>query len=204
MARQIKGSRPDFIFSTVVGEGIVRLHHALAQNGVDPYATPVASHMSGEAEVRALGTDLAEGLITCASYFRPVDAVATRSGPPSVRPRFGDDPASNGCAEAAYFQMHLLAEAMRRAEGDEPARVARALPGLAFDAPQGQVRVDEHNNHTYLNPRIGRCNARGAFEVIARAPGPVTADPYLISHSAPAWTACGARPVGSGLMPLLQ
>lgn len=203
VARQIKASRPDFIFSTVVGDGIVHLHRALARAGVDPHATPVASHMSGEAEVGVLGTQLAEGLITCASYFQSLDAEANLGTLAPQRPRFGEGPVSNGCAEAAYFQMHLLAEALRRAGGDDPTRVARSLPGLEFDAPQGRVRVDEHNNHTYLNPRIGRCNAQGQFEVIASAPGRVKADPYLVSHSAPDWTAKGNRQIGSGLLPLL-
>jgi branched-chain amino acid transport system substrate-binding protein len=65
----------------------------------------------------------------------------------------------------------------------------RVLPGLEYDAPQGRVRIDEHNNHTYLHPLIGRVNARGQFDIIGRAPGRVKADPYVVSHTTPAWTA---------------
>jgi branched-chain amino acid transport system substrate-binding protein len=51
------------------------------------------------------------------------------------------------------------------------------------------VRIDDHNNHTYLRPLIGRVNANGHFDIIGRAPERVKADPYVVSHSTPEWTA---------------
>lgn len=84
--------------------------------------------------------------------------------------------------------MHLLADAIRRVGSDDPTLLLRVLPGLEFDAPQGRVRIDEHNNHTYLHPLIGRVDARGRFDIIGRAPERVKADPYVVSHSTPAWT----------------
>lgn len=192
VAVRLRQLEPDFIFSTVVGEGIVHLHRSLADAGLDPYAMPVASHMSSEAEVAAMGADLAEGLITCASYFQALDRSENHRAVAAHRKRFGDGAVTNMCWEAAYFQMHLLADAMRRARSDDPTLITRVLPGLEFDAPQGRVRIDEYNNHTYLHPRIGRCNASGQFEVIASAPERVKADPYMVSHSAPAWTAAAS------------
>lgn len=197
VAARIAAQRPDFIFSTVVGEGIPHLHRALAEAGMDPYATPVASHMSSESEVAAMGHDLAEGLITCASYYQSIDSVENRRALALHRARYGPEGVPNVCWEAAYFQMHLLANAIERAGSDEPTHVARAMPGLEFDAPQGRVQVDAHNHHTSLNPRIGRCNARGEFDVLAAAPKRVPADPYVVSHSLPNW-AVGAK---AGSMP---
>lgn len=189
VAARIRANRPDFLFSTVVGEGIPRLHRALARAGLDAHAMPIASHMTCESEVAEMGADLAEGLVTCASYFQSLDTAANRRGVQRYKWLFGDELVTNMCWEAAYVQMRLLADAMRRAGSDDAAQVARVLPGLEFDAPQGRVRIDEHNNHTYLNPRIGRCNRRGQFDVIAAAPERVKADPYVVSHTPPAWTA---------------
>jgi branched-chain amino acid transport system substrate-binding protein len=189
VAARIKAKRPDFIFSTVVGDGIPHLHRALADAGLDPHTMPIASHMTCEAEVAAMGADLAEGLITCASYFQSVDTAENKRSVQRYKARFGDELVTNMCWEAAYFQMHLLADAMRRAGSEDPTLVARVLPGLEFDAPQGRVRIDEHNNHAYLHPRIGQCNSNGQFNVIASAPGRVKADPYVVSHSPPGWTA---------------
>jgi branched-chain amino acid transport system substrate-binding protein len=82
---------------------------------------------------------------------------------------------------------------MRRVASDDPTLLLRVLPGLEFDAPQGRVRIDEHNNHTYLHPLIGRVNAEGRFDIIGRAPERVKADPYVVSHRTPRWTT-DARP----------
>jgi branched-chain amino acid transport system substrate-binding protein len=61
------------------------------------------------------------------------------------------------------------------------------MAGLEMDAPQGRICVDGSNHHTHLNPRIGRCNANGSFDILAEAPEPVIADPYVMSHVPPAW-----------------
>ena len=188
-AQRIKECAPDFIFSTVVGEGIPHLYRAFAHVGLDPYRVPIASHMTSEAEIAVMGNDVAEGHITCATYFQSIDTPANLGAVARYQARFGEDQPTNMCWEASWFQMHLLADAIRRVGSDDPALLQRVLPGLEFDAPQGRVRIDEHNNHTYLHPLIGRVDTRGRFDVIGRAPERVKADPYVVSHTTPAWTA---------------
>ena len=56
------------------------------------------------------------------------------------------------CWEAAYFQTHLVANALRKARTDSVRELLRVLPGSEFVAPQGLVRIDEDNHHTYLRP----------------------------------------------------
>ncbi|OIQ91738.1 aliphatic amidase expression-regulating protein [mine drainage metagenome] len=187
VAHRIRNAMPDFIFSTVVGEGIPLLHRAFATVGLDPYAMPIASHMTSEAEVAIMGADLAEGHITCAAYFQSVDTPQNKQAIARYRARFGERLVTNMCWEAAYFQLHMLADAIRRVGSDDPEHLLRVLPGLEFDAPQGRVRIDEHNHHTYLQPRVGRVNAQGQFDILASAPERAKADPYVVSHSTPDW-----------------
>jgi branched-chain amino acid transport system substrate-binding protein len=187
VARRIKAQSPDFIFSTVVGDGIPLLYRAFASVGLDPYKTPIASHMTSEVEVALMGKDVAEGHITCAAYFQSIDTAENHRVVKKYQDRYGGDAVTSMCWEAAYFQTHLLAAAIRRAGSDDPTLLMQVLPGMEFDAPQGRVRLDEANNHTYLQPRIGRVNASGQFDIIASAPGRVKADPYVVSHSSPAW-----------------
>jgi branched-chain amino acid transport system substrate-binding protein len=189
VAKRIRQLSPDFIFSTVVGEGISLLYRAFQYVGLDPYRTPIASHTTSEAEVALMGSDVAEGHITSAAYFQSIETEANRAALARYQARFGDDSPANMCWEAAYFQMHLLADAIRRVRTDDPTLLQRVLPGLEFDAPQGRVRIDEHNNHTYLHPLIGRVNGAGQFDIIGRAPERVKADPYVVSHTTPRWTA---------------
>jgi branched-chain amino acid transport system substrate-binding protein len=189
IAKRIARLSPDFIFSTVVGEGIVHLYRAFRHVGLDSYRMPIASHMTSEAEIALMGSELAEGHITSAAYFQNIDTAANRAALARYRARFGENAPANMCWEAAYFQMHLLADAIRRVGADDPTLLQRVLPGLELDAPQGRVRIDEHNNHTYLHPLIGRANSAGQFDIIGRAPERVKADPYVVSHTPPLWTA---------------
>jgi len=188
LVKRIKGLAPDFIFSTVVGDGTALLYKAYRQLGIDPARMPIASLTTCEAEVRQMGREAAEGHITAAPYFQSVDTVANRACLQTLRQRFGHDIVANQCWEAAYFQVHLLADAMRRAGSDEVEALLRVLPGSEFDAPQGRVRIDEHNHHTYLRPRIGRVNGSGQFDILEETHHWVRPDPYLISHSLEEWS----------------
>lgn len=196
VAQAIRRSGADFVYSTVVGKGMALLHAALAQAGLDRQKTPIASHMCCEADIEAMGADLAEGLITCASYFESVQTEANQQALRRYRQRFGAAARSNACWEAAYVQTHLLAKAITAAGSAEPAHIARAMAGLSLQAPQGLIRVDGHNHHTHLNARIGRCNALGSFDILAQAPEPVAADPYVMSHVPPDWATMA--PTGAG------
>ena len=91
------------------------------------------------------------------------------------------------CWEAAYFQVHLFARAMRRSGSDEIDRLLPHLLGSEFDAPQGRVRIDPDNHHTRLYPRIGRVGDDGRFSIVAESPVGVDADPYLVNHVSDEW-----------------
>lgn len=190
IARRVKAEAPDFIFSTVVGDGIPLLYRAFASVGLDPYRTPIASHMTSEVEVALMGKEVAEGHITCAAYFQSIDSAENHRIVETYQERYGSDAVTNMCWEAAYFQTHLLASAIRRTGSEDPVMLMQVLPGMEFEAPQGRVRLDEVNNHTYVRPRIGRVNRSGQFDIIATAPEPVKADPYVVSHTVPAWASC--------------
>ena len=188
VVKRIKSLQPDFIFSTVVGEGTAMLYQAYAEAGLDPLRMPMASLTTSEAEVQQMGAQYAAGHITSAPYFQSIDSDVNRRLVESFHRRFGDDKVANQCWEAAYFQTHLLANAMRRVDPGDIEALLRVLPGSEFEAPQGRVRIDEHNHHTYLRPRIGRGDGKGQFEILEEARSWVRPDPYLVSHTLEDWS----------------
>ncbi|WP_414446805.1 transporter substrate-binding domain-containing protein [Burkholderia sp. 22PA0099] len=179
--KKIVAAAPDFIYSTVVGIGMAHIYRAYAEAGLDPARCPIATLSTTETEFTAMGAEIGEGHITSSPYFQSVDTPANRDVLARFRRRFGEDMVTDMCWEAAYFQMHLLADAMRRTGGDEPDALLRTLPGLEFDAPQGRVKIDEQNHHTYLRPRIGRLNAHAQFDILHEAPDWVRPDPFVIA-----------------------
>ena len=187
IVRDIKEKQPDFVFSTVVGKGTRMLYQAYADAGLDPLKMPIASLTTCEAEVSEMGTRIAAGHITAAPYFQAVDTPVNRACLQRFRAVYGDEVEPNMCWEAAYFQVHMFARAMRQSGSDEIDRLLPHLLGSEFDAPQGRVRIDPDSHHTRLNPRIGRVGDDGRFAIVAESPVGVDADPYLVNHVADEW-----------------
>ena len=180
---EIKEKQPDWVFSTVVGSGTRMLYEAYAEAGLDPSQMPIASLTTCEAETSEMSAQVAAGHITAAPYFQSIDTDANRACLARFRSLFGSQVQPNMGWEAAYFQVHMFANAMRQAGTDDVDHLLPLLLGSEFDAPQGRVRIDPSNHHARLHPRIGRVDAEGRFAVVAQAPHGVDPDPYLVNHA---------------------
>jgi branched-chain amino acid transport system substrate-binding protein len=184
----IRKQQPDFIFSTVVGESTQHLYRAYAEAGLNPKEMPIASLTTCEAEIKAMGAAYAAGHYTAAPYFQSVDSDNNRQVLERYRQFMGEDVVTNMCWEAAYFQVHMFANAMRQSGTDQVEALLPELLGAEFQAPQGRVRIDPATHHTCLYPRIGRANSRGQFTIVREAKRPVHPDPYLVTYSLGDWT----------------
>ena len=185
--KDIREKQPDFIFSTVVGSGTRLLYQAFAEAGLDPKRMPLASLTTCEVEASEMGAGVAQGHITAAPYFQSLDNEVNAGCLARFKAQFGDEVPPNMCWEAAYFQVHLFANALRAAGSDEIDRLLPYLLGSEFEAPQGRVRIDAANHHTRLYPRIGRLDAHGQYEVLAETANGIDPDPYLVHHAVGEW-----------------
>lgn len=185
----IRATQPDFIFSTVVGDSTASLYRAYAEAGLNPKTMPIASLTTSEAEISQMGADVALGHFTAAPYFQSINSETNLRCLERLRKRFGSECVPNMCWEAAYFQVHIYANALRYAGQDDIGQILPYILGSEFDAPQGRVRIDPMNHHTSLYPRIGVANSRGQFTIVREATRPVHPDPYMVTHSLGDWTA---------------
>jgi len=185
--RQIGKLKPDVVVSNVVGTGAVLFYEAYRDAGFDSAAMPIASLSTTEAEVALMRPEIAAGHLTAASFFETLDTPQARRFVSAFKQRFGAGAPVTASAEAAYFQVHLYAKALELAGVDEPDAIARHLPGLEFEAPQGRVRIDPDNHHTELWARIGRLNADGKFDVIWQSETRVKPDPYFVTSAHEEW-----------------
>jgi branched-chain amino acid transport system substrate-binding protein len=182
VVREIRDLKPDAIFSTVVGDGTTYLYQAYAENGFDPKQMPIASLTTTEAEVRAMGFDVAEGHITAAPYFQGVENEQNRRFLMNWKKIYGDDESTNMCCEAAYFQVHLFARALEKANSLDTEQLRSAILGEDVDAPQGRISINPVCGHANLWNRIGRANRRGQFDILHESTSAVNADPYLVGY----------------------
>ncbi|GAN77148.1 transporter substrate-binding domain-containing protein [Acidisphaera rubrifaciens] len=179
---ELRRTRPDVVFSTVVGDPTIHLYQAYADAGFDPRLMPIASLTTTEAEVRAMGCAVAEGHITAAPYFQSVDCVANTEFVRRYQRRYGSDEPTNMCVEAAYYQVHMFARALAQTRTIETDVLREKMLGATFEAPQGLVEINAASSHTTLWTRIGRATRSGQFEVIRQSARPVVADPYLVGY----------------------
>lgn len=179
--KMVRSAGPVVVFSTLVGDGAVRFYKAYDEAGFDRTAQPIASLTFGEPEIQALGPGAATCHIKAAPYFSVIDTPANRAFVAAYRAAFGPDCTICAEAEAAYFQVELFAEAVRRSGKTDRMSIIRTLPTFSLEAPQGPVRVDGSTHHTYLWPRVAVVGENGAFQIVRESARPVAPDPYLVA-----------------------
>lgn len=179
IAQAIKQSGADVVFSTVVGQGTSHLYQAYAEVGLDPKHSPIASLTTTEAEIRAMGCDVGEAHITAACYFASVQSEANGSFISRFKKRYGEDVTPNVCAETAYFQIYLFAQALEKANTLDTDVLRPYVLGSSFEAPQGRISICP-SGHADLWTRIGRANRSGGFDLVVEAQSPVLADPFFV------------------------
>ncbi len=191
----IIAARPSFVFNTLIGVSAYRFlaefRAACRLHGVDQTRDfPVASCTLSEPELAAIGVDAADGHITASVYFSSIRSAENARFVAAYDARFPGGSAVCADAESAYIAVKFLALALEAVGGDaHVGDVKQAAAAITLAAPQGPVTIDPASFHATLTPRIARSNAGLQFEILAEAPAPVAADPYLVWNSPRFWTA---------------
>lgn len=180
---QIISDRPDFVFTTLIGQSgstfLKMLRAAAVAAGIDqPREMPAASCSLSEAELPLLG-EAASGHLSSSVYFSTIASSNNQRFTTLWNARFCQLGRASADAEAAYIAVQLLARAAERAGSSDFEAVREAVRDLTFDAPQGQVKVDSENLHCWMRPRIGRSRGDGSFDILVESPVAVRPDPYL-------------------------
>lgn len=181
---QIVELRPDFVFSTLIGESAYafyrRFRNAMPPGVDQARDMPVVSCSLAEPELAQIGPDAADGHLSSSVYFSTVMTPENEGFKSVWRKRFPELGHPSADAEASYNAGHLLARAIERAGDAALEPVRHAVAGLSLDAPQGPVAVDPGNYHVAMRTRIGRSTRAGTFEILTESAAPVRPDPYLV------------------------
>ncbi|QIE45719.1 transporter substrate-binding domain-containing protein [Pseudohalocynthiibacter aestuariivivens] len=188
VAREIVAMKPDAIFSTVVGQMCIDFYRAYHAAGGDGRVCPIASLTTNEAEIAAIGPEASVGHITAAPYFRSINSPANRKFLKAYKQKFGSVRDVTSCCEAAYCQMHIFANALEEVGDMDTDRLHEALLGATFDAPQGHIKIDPDNTHTYLQSRIAHVDESGEFVIENKVRRALKPDPYLVYPQIHDWS----------------
>jgi urea transport system substrate-binding protein len=177
---KMRSTTPNVIFSTVVGDSVVALHRQYRDAGLDPAKMPMASLTTSENEIAAMGGDAAAGHFTSAPYFMVTDSPANQKFVAAYKARWGKDKVTHFVSEACYFQVQLFKQAVARIGAGEvtPLAIRDAAMGQETVAPQGLVKIEPENQHTWLWPKIAQAQSNGQFKILVETKAWVKPVPY--------------------------
>ncbi|BDI28197.1 hypothetical protein CCAX7_002480 [Capsulimonas corticalis] len=89
-----------------------------------------------------------------------------------------DDP-----IEAGYFGVYLWKAAVEKAKSFDVAAVTAAADGVTYAAPEGEVKIDGANHHTWKTARIGKIRPDGLIDEVGGSGKPIEPDPYLKKYA---------------------
>jgi urea transport system substrate-binding protein len=186
----IKRQKPDWIFSTVVGDSDIYFRQAYARAGFTPDRLPTASLTTSELEVRTLGAEFGEGHILCAPYFQSLTSVANARFVESfLASRFGQSGVTHYNMEETYLSFLYFKKAVEKLVADRgfaalsPENVRNYSAGLSLssdESPEGAVQLDPDNFNSWLKPKIGRFNTRGQIDLLWEREENMPPMPYLL------------------------
>ena len=177
---KFRATQPNVIFSTVVGDSVVALHRQYRSAGLDPDTMPMASLTTSENEVAAMGGDAAAGHFTSAPYFMVHQSPENERFVEAYLKRWGSDKVTHFVSEPSYFQVYLFKQAVEKLAPSDisPQTIREAVKDEELIAPQGRVRIERENLHTWLWPKIAVAKPDGQFEVLVDSAEWVAPDPY--------------------------
>ena len=180
MVKKIKDSGCDAVISNVVGDSVVAFYREFKNQGLSHDSLPICATVTSEIEIAAMGAEFAAGSFTSFPYFQAIDTDENKAFVERYR-KFVQDPkaVTHHALESSYFQVYLWAQALEKAGDPSPAAIREAVKGQEFAAPNGQVKVDAENLHTYLTPRIAQWDANGQGVIVDEYQAPVRPLPYV-------------------------
>ena len=186
----VKRQRPDWIFSTVVGDSDLYLRQQYIKAGFTPDKLPTASLTTSEMEVKMMGFEYGEGHILSAPYFQSLDSPANRKFVDQfLDSPYGESGVTHYNMEETYLSFLYFQKAVEKIVMEEgpsvltPANVRRHSAGLelsAAESPEGAVRLDANNFNSWLTPKIGRFTDKGQIEVLFEQEQQIQPLPYLL------------------------
>lgn len=163
---KIKATKPDWVYSTVVGGSNVAFYKQLKAAGLDGGKQKLLSTVVQENEIEGIGHDNAAGYYSCAGYFQSVKNAANERFVKAFKFRYGQQRVIGDPMQCAYNSVYLWKLAVEKAGAFAVDKVIAASAGLELDAPEGRIRIHATNHHTSKRVRIARARLDGQFDIV--------------------------------------
>ena len=127
-----------------------------------------------------MGAEFAVGSFTSFPYFQAIDTDINNAFVERYRKYVNDSSAvTHHALESSYFEVFLWAQGLDKAGEATPSAIREGIKGQEMDAPNGHVKIEPENLHTYLTPRIAEWSDTGQGKIIDEYPEPIIPLPYV-------------------------
>jgi len=175
---RIRSTKPDCVYSTVVGGSNVAFYKQLVASGLDGKRQTLLSTVVSENEIDGIGRDTAEGYYACMGYFQSIESAQNERFVKAFRAKYGESRVIGDPMQVAYNSVYLWKLAVERANSFDPDKVLAASGGIELDAPEGTVRIHDTNHHVWKKVRVGRARADGQFDIVWESTDLIEPNPF--------------------------
>ncbi len=188
---KVRQAKPDFIFSTVVGDSDIAMHKQFLQEGFKSDKLPIAALTTGEIEIRAMGAEAGAGHFLSAPYFQTLDNPTNHKFVDGyLSSKYGGGGVTHYNMEETYLSLYVWKYGLEKAlaqtgniEDITPRMIRDVSGGITVEddvSPEGKIWIDPNNFNTWLKPKIGQCGSDGQFVIVKAADEHVEPDPMSI------------------------
>ena len=175
---KIKLTKPDVIFTTVVGGSNVAFYKQLKAAGVDLSKQTLLTISVTEDEVEGIGGENIANAYSCMKYFQSLDNDNNKKFVAAFKKTYGAKSVIGDVSQAAYLGPWLWKLTAEKAGSFDVDKIAAASGGIEFKgAPEGYVRIDP-NHHLWSKTRVAQAQLDGQFKVVYESPELIKPDPF--------------------------
>ena len=176
---KIKLTKPDVIFTDVVGGSNVAFYKQLKAAGVDLSKQALLTISVTEDEIDGIGGENIAGAYACMKYFQSLDNANNKAFVPAFKKTVGREDRDRR-RDAGRLSRPVAVEVDRSRRPAASTSTRSRPPRQASNsrsAPEGYVRIHE-NHHLWSKTRVGKAKLDGQFELIFETADLVEPDPF--------------------------
>ena len=179
---KIKLTKPDVIFTTVVGGSNVAFYKQLKAAGVNLAKQTLLTISVTEDEIEGIGGENIAGAFSSMKYFQSLDNDNNKKFVAAFKKAYGEKSVIGDVSQAAYLGPWLWKFTVEKANSFDVDKIAAASGGVEFkDAPEGYVRIDP-NHHLWSKSLVGEAQANGQFKVVYTSPELIKPNPFPVGY----------------------
>jgi len=184
LINKVKLTKPDVIYSVVVGGSNVSWYKQLKAAGITGASLAKNNQIlltisTTEDEILGIGGENCAGFFACMKYFQCLDNPNNKAFVAAFKEMWGKDSVMGDVTQAAYLGPWLWKATVEKAGSFDISKISAASGGVEFKgAPEGYVRIHDTNNHLWSRARIGEMQLDGQFKLIAESPDLIEPNPF--------------------------